>query len=120
MFYLFVSSFNIKGHVCTQELAVNQTSWGGLSVKHKGYQKARFRTWCVVRKTYQRLAAVWKKIDTSIHTILSTSQNLLQSTMNLAKNAQNINLSSGSVTCHENTIENANCPKDQYMEVKSA
>ena len=61
MFYLFVSSFNIKGHVCTQELAVNQTSWGGLSVKHKGYQKARFRTWCVVRKTYQRLAVVWNR-----------------------------------------------------------
>ena len=57
---------------------------------------------------------------TFIYTILSTPQNLLQSTMNLGKNAQNINLSSGSVTCHENTIENANCPKDQYMEVKSA
>jgi hypothetical protein len=26
----------------------------------------------------------------------------------------------GSVTCHGNMIENANCPKDQYMVVKTA
>jgi hypothetical protein len=26
----------------------------------------------------------------------------------------------GSVTCHGNTVKNANCPKDQYMVVKTA
>ena len=33
---------------------------------------------------------------------------------------QNTLLCLGSITCHGNKVENANCPKDQYMVVKTA
>ena len=33
---------------------------------------------------------------------------------------QNTLLCSGSVTCYGNKVENANCPKDQYMVVRTA
>ena len=39
MFYLFIPSVDIKETVCTQERAINQTSWGSLTVKHKASGK---------------------------------------------------------------------------------
>ena len=39
-----------KGNSCNQKLAINQTSWGGLSVQHKTKGDRNFQTWCAVPK----------------------------------------------------------------------
>ena len=45
-----------KGNSCNQKLAINQTSWGGLSVQYRRDKRRNFQTWCAVPKTDQSLA----------------------------------------------------------------
>ena len=45
-----------KGNSCYQKLAINQTSWGGLSLQNNQGGKLNFETWCAVPKTDQPLS----------------------------------------------------------------
>ena len=68
MFYLYVNSKGLDTEACAERVdrktdpAINQTSWGGLSVKYKS------KTQCAVPKTDSRL-----KIDTYIGLTTSCS-----------------------------------------------
>ena len=61
MFYLYVNSKGLDTEACAERVdrntdpAITQTSWGGLSVKYKGYRKNTVQTWCAVPKTDSRL-----------------------------------------------------------------
>ena len=61
MFYLYVNSKGLDTEACRERVdrntdpAINQTSWGGLSVKYKGYRKTTVQTWCAVSKRDSRL-----------------------------------------------------------------
>ena len=67
MFYLYVNSKGLDTEACRERVdrdidpAVTQTSWGGLSVKYKGYRKTTVQTMCAVPNTDSRL-----RIDTHI------------------------------------------------------
>ena len=62
MFYLYVDAFSLDRSACAQRpdqniyRAINQTTWGGLSVYYKGYEKSSFQTWCAVNGHYKPLA----------------------------------------------------------------
>ena len=62
MFYIYVDAVSLDRSACAQKpdeniyRAINQTSWGGLSVYYKGNRKRSYATWCAVSKTYKRLA----------------------------------------------------------------
>ena len=67
MFYIYVDAFSLDRSACAQKpiqhiyRAINQTSWGGLSVYYSGspdkYKPALpFETWCAVNATYQELS----------------------------------------------------------------
>ena len=74
MFYLYVNSKGLDTEACAERVdrntdpAITQTSWGGLSMRYKGYSKTAVQTWCAVPKTDSRL-----QIDTYIG--LTTSCN---------------------------------------------
>ena len=51
------------GNSCNQELAINQTYWGGLSVQYRRVLRKKFQTWCAVPKTDQSLSET-QGIDT--------------------------------------------------------
>ena len=61
MFYLYVNSGGLDTEACRERVhrntdpAITQTSWGGLSVRYKGYRKTTVQTWCAVPKTDSRL-----------------------------------------------------------------
>ena len=64
MFYIFVAPGGVNtscAYFPDNYRAINQTSWGGLSVYYKGSsgtgrEDTQFKTWCAVSATDQRLA----------------------------------------------------------------
>ena len=62
MFYIYVNSGGLDTTACTDRpdidryASITHTSWGGLSIKYKGYRKTTVQTTCAVPKTYQPLA----------------------------------------------------------------
>ena len=140
MFYIYVDAVSLDRSACAQRpnkkiyRAITQTSWGGLSVYYKGRKRSRYATWCAVPKTHEPLATK-QGIDPYIG--LTTNCNdaknkrfnfgkyiflpLFQTNCRfLFLNNDTNSLPQGSVTCHGKKVENANCPKDQYMVVKTA
>ena len=57
MFLLWAASVREweLGNSCNQNLAITQTSWGGLSVQYRKYRDRNFQTWCADLKKSQRL-----------------------------------------------------------------
>ena len=62
MLYLYVNSKGLDTEACAERVdrntdpAINQTSWGGLSVRYTRDKSRNLETMCVVPKTDQRLA----------------------------------------------------------------
>ena len=62
MFYLYVDAVSLDRSACAQKpdqniyRAINQTTWGGLSVYYVGDGKTTFQTWCAVNGHYKQLA----------------------------------------------------------------
>ncbi|XP_028402627.1 uncharacterized protein LOC114525465 [Dendronephthya gigantea] len=115
VFYLYVpaTSLALDYSACAQDPGkkiyrrITQTFWGGLSVYYKGYTKTTFQNWCTVPKTHAPLAQNYG-IDPYIG--LTTDCN----------DAEDKRFIFGSVTCYGRMVGNINCPKDQFMVVKTA
>ncbi|XP_028402631.1 uncharacterized protein LOC114525466 isoform X2 [Dendronephthya gigantea] len=113
--YLYVpaTSLALDYSACVQDPVkkiyrrITQTSWGGLSVYYKGYTKTTFQNWCAVPKTHTPLAQK-EGIDPYIG--LTTDCN----------DTEDKRFNFGSVTCYGKMVGNINCPKDQFMVVKTA
>ena len=56
LLFLWVASVSEIENSCNQDLAIDQTSWGDLSVKYRRDGSTNFQTWCAVPKTDQSLA----------------------------------------------------------------
>ena len=62
MFYIYVDAVSLDRSACAQKpdkkiyRAINQTTWGGLSVYYRSDHKTSFQTWCAVNGHYKRLA----------------------------------------------------------------
>ncbi|XP_028397384.1 uncharacterized protein LOC114521168 [Dendronephthya gigantea] len=115
IFYLYVPATSIELDVsaCAYDperdiyRPITQTSWGGLSIYYKGYNKGSFQTWCAVPKTNKHLDQHYG-IDPYIG--LTTD----------CDDIEDKRFIFGSVTCYGELVGNINCPKDQYMVVKTA
>ncbi|XP_028412182.1 uncharacterized protein LOC114535003 isoform X2 [Dendronephthya gigantea] len=112
LLYLYVDSVSLDTAACAQNpnngiyRAINQTTWGALSVYYKGYGKSLFETWCA---SYEYNNQLHRKYGISQHVGLSTSCDTWNQRFIL-----------GSVTCYGDMVKNANCPRNQYMVVKIA
>lgn len=55
-FFVYVDSVSLDNAACAQNpnkeiyRAINQTTWGGLSVYYKGEYSSSFQTWCAARR----------------------------------------------------------------------
>jgi hypothetical protein len=62
MFYIYVDAVSLDRSACAQKpdksiyRAINQTTWGGLSVYYRRSYKTSFQTWCAVNGHYPKLA----------------------------------------------------------------
>ena len=65
MFYIYVDAISLNRSACAQKpdqniyRAINQTSWGGLSVYYSRDSKTLFQTRCAVPKTYKPFATMY-------------------------------------------------------------
>jgi hypothetical protein len=60
LFYIFFDAISLDRDGCIQSRAITQTSWGGLSIRYRGFPgklrpKKPIETWCAVPKTDVRL-----------------------------------------------------------------
>ena len=61
MFYLYVDSVSLDTNACAQSTtkriyrAINQTSWGALSVYYKGKSRSSFQKWCARKSSNYQL-----------------------------------------------------------------
>ncbi|XP_046856964.1 uncharacterized protein LOC124450352 isoform X2 [Xenia sp. Carnegie-2017] len=102
MFYLYIDAFSPYRDACTASKAITPTSWGGLSTRVETVPTPL----CAVNASFPGLRS--QGVDPYL--------NLTQDCSDAADKRFHF----GSVTCFGQNITNANCPKGQYMIIKTA